>query len=167
MASSQEKNRQDTRASSVAIVTTRPRRKWGRENRRRAAPHAPPGRSYSVKSRLKSTSVLLVGMINLHPTRLAILSSTNPVCDQNYRLKKGSILRVAALIAESVQRMPRQIVGGLPTVSVSTQLIWRSYDVLHMTADRILVLEVDRSLSVKVGSRRGVPQTRTRTGTPG
>ena len=69
-------------------------------------------------------------------------------------------MRVAATIAKSVERMPSQNVGGLETVSVSTQLIWRSYDVLDTTADRTLALEFDRSLSVKVGSPRGALTSR-------
>ena len=84
-------------------------------------------------------------------------------CDKTHRIvehhssmrsklsdEKVPILRTFAPIAESVQRMARQILGGLPPVSVSTQLIWRSYDVLDMGVDRTDALDFDWSLSVKV-----------------
>ena len=64
--------------------------------------------------------------------------------------EKVPILRTFAPIAESVQRVARQIVGGLPPISVSTQLIWQSYDVLDMGVGRTDTLEVDWCLSVKV-----------------
>lgn len=63
--------------------------------------------------------------------------------------EKVLILRTFAPIAESVQRVARQIVGGLPPVSVSTQLTWRSYDALDMGVDRTDALDFDWCLSVK------------------
>ena len=71
------------------------------------------------------------------------------------RAENGSILRVAAPIAESIQRMPSQIVGGLPAVSVLAHSIWTTADVRYMAVDRPDALELERSLSGQVGSQRG------------
>ena len=71
------------------------------------------------------------------------------------RAEKGSILRVAAPIAKSIKRKPSQIVGGLETVSVSAHSVWTTADVRYMAVDRPDALELERSLSVEVGSQRG------------
>ena len=68
--------------------------------------------------------------------------------------EKVPILRTFAPIAESVHWMARQIVGGLQPVSVSTQLILSTSDVLDMAVDRPDALEVDWSSNVKVRAPR-------------